>query len=278
MAVEYSRIDEGYPQGLLPHCPGSWKPAVIKPETLKKLYISVYGDNRKLLGSYDYYHIDSLAKNPGIDFRKKTVLWNGGYLDSNAWGTPKNLGMGYIARGYNFLSLDTLYFTTVHYPQAARFAPTVGRHTAEMLVKLTAHGLDAKKLELVGMSLGAQTMSFIAKSFRFMTGRNISLLTTLDPAGVCFRQLGPDRRLDRSDADFVISIITNMNIAGIGYHISHLTFYVNGGEFQPGHIAWIPCDYICSHFRAYLLWISALLYPGDYIGVQCDTVQQAIDG
>ncbi|XP_047993605.1 phospholipase A1 member A-like isoform X2 [Leguminivora glycinivorella] len=273
MAVEYSRIDEGYPQGFLSHCPGSWKAAIIRPETLKKLHISVYGDNRKLLGTYDYYHIDNLAKNPRIDFRKKTVLWNGGYLDPS-YGSSKLMSMSYVARGYNFLSLDMFFFTA----SAARFASAVGRHTAEMLVKLTAHGLDPKKLELVGMSLGAQTMSFVAKSFRLITGQNVSLLTTLDPTGVCFRQLGPDRRLDRSDADFVTSIVTNMNIAGVGDHNSHLTFYVNGGEFQPGHIAWLPCDYVCSHFRAILLWMAALLYPRDYIGVRCDTVQQAVDG
>jgi hypothetical protein len=76
----------------------------------------VYGENRKFSGSYDYYHMDDLAKNADINFSKKTYLFIGGYLSSNAWNSGNNLGTGYKAKGYNVLSLDMLEFTAMFYP------------------------------------------------------------------------------------------------------------------------------------------------------------------
>lgn len=66
----------------------------------------------------------------------------------------------------------------------------VGRHVAEVLAQLTADGLDPSKLELIGFSLGGQTVSFIAKNFQQITGRNVSKITSLEPSGPCFRNLG----------------------------------------------------------------------------------------
>ncbi|XP_047993747.1 phospholipase A1 member A-like [Leguminivora glycinivorella] len=277
--VEYSRIDEGYPLGMIPDCPGSDKPAFIKPVTLKKLIISVVGDNHTgYSGHYNYYGINELPKNPDIDFSKKTWMYVGGYLDGNAWGTGLGPGYDYKARGYNVLSLDTLHFTAMHYPHAARLARVVGKHAAEMLAKLTKHGLDPKKLELTGMSLGGQTMSFIAKNYRRITGKNISSLVSLDPAGPCFRHLGPDQRLDKSDADFVATVLTTMDLSSISFPFSHVTFYVNGGAYQEGYFAWFPCDSICSHVRSFTIWWASVVYPEDFIAVKCDTVKQARDG
>ncbi|XP_061714810.1 phospholipase A1 member A-like isoform X2 [Cydia pomonella] len=277
--VEYSRFDEGYPTGLYSECPGSSKPVIIKPQTLKKLFISVLGEGHTgYTGHYNYYGMNQLAKSPDIDFRKKTWMYVGGYFSTNSLNSGRNLGYDYKARGYNALSLDTFQFTTTYYPQAARIIRAVSKHAAEMLVKLTRLGLDPKKLEITGMSLGAQTMGFIAKNYRQMTGQNISLLTALDGAGPCFRHLRPDERLDKSDADFVVSVLTTMDISSISVPYAHVTFYVNGGAFQEGDIAWLPCDALCSHVRAYFVWWAAVVYPSAFIAVRCDNVQQARDG
>lgn len=151
----------------------------------------------------------------------------------------------------------------------------VGKHTAEMLANLTILGLNPKKLELVGLSLGGQTISFIAKRFRDITGTGISRLTALDPAGPCFRNLGPDERLDQTDADFVDVLATNIDGFGMAAPVGHVNYYVNGGEFQPGEILWVACNVICSHIRSYTLWLSALVNPKSFIAIQCDSVQQA---
>lgn len=101
-----------------------------------------------------------------------------------------------------------------------------------MLGKLTKHGLDPKKLELTGISHGGQGVSFIGKSYRQITGRNISRITALDPAGPCFRRLGPKDRIDASDADLVDIVHNNNEGYGIAGSVGHVNFYVNGGEYQ----------------------------------------------
>lgn len=144
-----------------------------------------------------------------------------------------------------------------------------------MLANLTVAGLDPKKLEMIGLSLGGQTMSFISKHYKNITGQKVSRLTGLDPAGPCFRNLGPEERLDQTDADFVDVISTNIDWYGMAAPVGHVNFYVNGGEYQPGDILWIPCNILCSHIRSYTLWLAALQNPNAFIAIKCDTVQDA---
>ncbi|XP_063363397.1 lipase member H-like [Cydia amplana] len=219
----------------------------------------------------------NLAKNPDIDFSKKTFMYVGGYLDSTTWQIDDSWvrcirRMDIIRLYWKHWSLQLPFILSL-------FATcTQSVNTTEMLVTLKEYSLNPKKLELVGISLGNQTMGFIAKNYRFMTGQNISTLTALDPAGPCFRNVPPDQRLDKSDADFVMGVITNMDGSGISIRIGHVMFYVNEGEFQNGHYWWLPCDVSCSHIRSYFLWWSALLNPGNFIGIRCDCVQNAKDG
>lgn len=152
----------------------------------------------------------------------------------------------------------------------------VGEHAAKMLFKMTKLGLNPKQLELVGLSLGAHTISYIATNFREISGMNISRLTGLDPAGPCFRNLGPEDRLDASDADFVDFIGTNIDVMGSARPAGHVNFYVNGGENQPGDLdLWLACQTFCSHVRSLTLWISAIQHPKQFVGIKCDSVQQA---
>lgn len=153
----------------------------------------------------------------------------------------------------------------------------VGKHAAEILVQLTQAGLDPNKLELFGFSLGGQTVSFIAKNYQRMTGRNISTITSLEPSGPCFRKLSASERLDASDADFVQVIHTNIDGFGMATRMGHVDFYINGGEYQPSDLSLYPCTVTCSHFRSIPLWQAALRNPGKFIGLKCDSVQQARD-
>ncbi|XP_072947741.1 lipase member H-like isoform X3 [Epargyreus clarus] len=261
-------------------CPGSDKEAVITKKSLK--YLSFYVQSRGNMFTarrrkYTYYQMNELAKDPDIDFSKKTMLYVGGFLDSPNFPLAINLGAVYSDLGYNIMLLDTNMFTTVDYPIASRFMRPVGKHAATMLAELTNLGLDPKKLEIVGLSLGGQTASFIAKNYRLLTGVNIARLTGLDPAGPCFRNLGPEDRIDESDADFVDIVDTNIDAYGMAAPVGHVNFYVNGGEYQPGDIYWLYCTVMCSHIRSYTLWLAALQHPKSFIAMQCDSVQQARD-
>ncbi|CAG9793067.1 unnamed protein product [Diatraea saccharalis] len=153
----------------------------------------------------------------------------------------------------------------------------VGKLIAEVLAELTKEGLNPTKLELLGLSLGGQTISFIAKSYQQLTGRNVSKLTGLDPAGPCFRQLGPEDRLTSSDADFVEVIHMNIDGYGMAARMGHVDFYVNGGEFQPGDLYLFPCASLCSHSKVFFLWLSAMKNPDKFVAIKCDSIQQARD-
>ncbi|KAJ8713669.1 hypothetical protein PYW07_014039 [Mythimna separata] len=260
-------------------CPGTNIPQHIPLEDLKYLTILVQGKGNIFSPKtkYNYYQMKSLAKDPQVDFKRPTVLYVGGYLDHPNLPLAMTIGVMYKRLGYNVFLLDTNRFTTVPYPVAAANMRTIGKHVAEMLATLTKSGLDPKKLELVGLSLGGHTISFIAKNYRLQTGMNISRITGLDPSGPCFRNLGPEDRLDQTDADFVDVIETNIDGYGMAAPVGHVNFYVNGGEFQPGDILWVPCNVLCSHIRAFTIWISALLNPNSFIAMKCDSVQEARD-
>ncbi|XP_012550514.1 lipase member H isoform X1 [Bombyx mori] len=273
-----SKSLEGYPAGYLSDCPGGDREAVITKNSLKYLTMTVVGNGNFLTAkrsTYTYYQMKQLAKDPNMDFSKRTAVYVGGYMDSPSYPVASLLAPQYRRQGYNVLLLDTNKFTVMEYPLAVRYIRTAARHTAEMLVDLIKHGLDPKKLDLIGLSLGAHTASFIAKRFKELTGDTISRLTGLDPAGPCFRNLGPDQRLDSSDADFVDVVDTNIDEFGMAAPIGHVNFYVNGGEYQPGDILWMPCNAFCSHLRSYTVWLAALQYPTSFIAIQCDSVQEA---
>lgn len=161
--------------------------------------------------------------------------------------------------------------------RASRLMRPVGKHVAEILVKLTHLGLKPSTLELIGFSLGGQTVSFIAKNYQQMTGMNISKITALEPSGPCFRHLGPGDRLDASDADFVEVIHTNVDGYGMATQMGHVDFYVNGGEYQPTDLLSLPCVATCSHFRVLPIWYSAMNNPKSFIAIKCDSIQQARD-
>ncbi|XP_063623832.1 phospholipase A1 member A-like [Cydia splendana] len=247
-AVEYSKTNEGYAQGFIPQCPNLSKPAEIKPEHLDNLKIEVLSNGSLLEAkwtSYNYHNVKALAKNPDVDFIRKTVVYAPGYFEPTALPLGRNLMVLYKKLGYNVLLLEYVAFTTNIYPVVVRLSRPIGSHVGEMLAKLTAVGLDPKKLELVGLSLGGVIMPFIARRFRQITGRNISSITALDPSGPCVRHLGPDQRLDPSDADFVLHIATNTGGYGTTTPVGHVTVYINGGEYQTGFLTSFLCDDLC---------------------------------
>ncbi|XP_060802517.1 lipase member H-A [Amyelois transitella] len=270
---------EGYPHGFIPDCPGSMKPAIISKQNLK--FIEIYISGVKVpIGKRNKYTYDTMAdmaNDPTMDYSKRTLFYVGGYMDTINYPLGKTIEIYYKKRGYNVWILDSLRFMVLEYPVAVRFMRTLARHVAEMIVAVTQAnvGFDPKKFDLTGFSLGAQTMSYIAKFYRDMTGVKFSRVTALDPSGLCFRNRGPDERVDIEDADRVDTIMTNIDNWGSPAPVGHVNFYINGGEKQPGQVQWTKCDVGCCHFRAYFLNIAALENDDKFIGVKCNSVQEA---
>lgn len=161
------------------------------------------------------------------------------------------------------------------FSRSVRLLRFIGKKMGEFLVKLTKLGLDPENLELIGASLGAHEAAYAAKYFYQATGKKISRVTGLDPAGPCFRAMDPEHKLWRTDAETVDIIHTNIDGFGIAETLGHIDIYVNGGEFQPSDIPYVPCLIVCSHIRALIYWWQALEHPKKFIAVKCDTVQEA---
>ncbi|XP_053618372.1 lipase member I-like [Plodia interpunctella] len=271
--------DIGYPAGLIPECPGVLKNASISSKMLQNLQVIVH--QKSLLGtSRKSLPIPVAAKMVAADKKidvknKKTVLYAVGYLDSSILPHSQALANIYLKRGYNVFVTETFSFLTYIYPKSVRLTRAIGKKLGEFLVKLTKQGLESENLELVGLSLGAHIVGYAAKHFYKATGKKPSRITGLDPAGPCFRALPPEFRLDASDGEKVDVVHTNIDGFGIAERLGHVDFYVNGGEFQPGDITYVPCLVICSHLKSLLYWWQALEHPKMFIAVQCDSVQDA---
>lgn len=136
-------------------------------------------------------------------------------------------------------------------------------------------GLDPDRLEMVGTSLGAHVAAHAAKRFYNITGKKPLRVTGLDPAGPCYRNLPTDQKMAPTDGQHVDIVHTNMDGFGIAERLGHVDFYVNGGEFQPSDIPYLPCLIVCSHLRAIIYWWQAMEHPKKFIAVQCDSVQDA---
>ncbi|XP_068625229.1 lipase member H-A-like [Battus philenor] len=270
------RSEEGYPRGFMSVCPGSTKPITIPRSQLKHLFFVVQGKGGRKQ-KYTYWNAKKIATDPMVDFSRKTIIVAIGYLDSTSFPISAVFAREYEARNYNVILVDNQRFATVHYYLASRLMRPVGFHVAEVLADLTQSGLDPSKLEILGFSLGAHTASYIAKNYQILTGRNISRIYALEPAGPCFRDLEKDDRLDSSNADFVQVIHTNIDTFGMATAMGHVDFYVNGGEYQPSDINLFPCTGTCSHFKVLTLWLSALKNPSKFIAIKCNSIQQARD-
>ncbi|XP_053607005.1 lipase member H-like isoform X3 [Plodia interpunctella] len=229
---------------------------------------------------YNYFQMKEMSKDPTMDYSKRTMLYVGGFLDSPNFPFARTIEIYYKRLGFNVWLLDVNRFTTMEYPASARATRAVGKAVGDMLANLTAMdvGFDPKNFEILGASLGGQTMGFIAKRYKALTGVKIDKLTGIDTTGICFRRNGPDDRLDTDDADFITLLVTNMDVYGMAMPVGHVNFYVNGGENQAAAIVWTKCDELCGHTRAYFIWLAALENPNSFIAVKCNSLQQVRDG
>lgn len=274
------RADYGYPAGLIPDCPGTHKNASISARHMNNLQIAIHRVSssgqvvRRVIPLETAPKV--IVRDKHIDLKnKKTLVYAVGFMDSSVLPFSQAIGTSYSKRGYNVFISETLAFLTYIYPKSVRLVRFIGKKMGEFLVKLNELGVEPANLELVGTSLGAHELGYAAKYFFKATGKKVSRLTGLDPAGPCFRSLGPEDKLWKTDAELVDVVHTNIDGFGIAEALGHIDIYANGGEFQPSDIPYIPCLVICSHVRSIIYWWQALEHPKKFIAVKCNSVQEA---
>ena len=78
------------------------------------------------------------------------------------------------------------------------------------VVLLAGYGPDVlANIHLVGHSLGAHVAGFMAKKVARLGLGKVPRLTGLDPAYPCYELLGPEGRVDKTDAELVQIVHTN---------------------------------------------------------------------
>ncbi|XP_065091173.1 pancreatic triacylglycerol lipase-like [Ochlerotatus camptorhynchus] len=177
----------------------------------------------------------------------------------------------------NICVVDWGNLATYAYAIAANNTYTVGQYLAQFITFLTGNGFSLNDVTLVGHSMGAQ----IAGHTGYNLGGQISAIYGLDPASPLFKMpfdVGPTKRLDKSNAKYVQMIITSRCFWGVCVGDGHENFYPNGGAVpQPNCVlplfsnAEAAAPIICSHAHATTLFREALNPSNVFKGKTCLT-------
>jgi hypothetical protein len=97
----------------------------------------------------------------------------------------------------------------------------------------------------------------------------VGKIVGLDPAGPLFDVNDPKNRLNSDSAKYTECIHTDFKL-GIGNPICKVDFFVNRGSHQPGCVSANGNDnMVCSHLRAVLIFLEAVINPVAFYGKLC---------
>ncbi|XP_060814962.1 pancreatic triacylglycerol lipase-like [Bombus pascuorum] len=196
---------------------------------------------------------------------KNTVFFIHGYTESINSNDVLLITNAHLqATNDNVLAVDYQRIASHFYPIGVSMIETVAKVVGEALNILASSGMNAKKLHVIGHSLGAQIAGSLPENIDFRLAR----ITGLDPAGPLFYIL--NCRLTSEDADFVDIIHTDAGFYGIVLRSGHVDFYPNGGHRpQPGctliNIPLSGPDF-CSHHRSYMFYSESVRNHKAFIG------------
>ena len=156
--------------------------------------------------------------------------------------------------------------STYLYSLARERVKEVGKVVADFVKYLVENNaLNAKKLRMVGFSLGAHVAGIAGSNLN----GEVNKIVGLDPAGPLFDVNDPQNRLSEKSAEYTECIHTGFPF-GIRDPICHSDFYMNKGLHQPGCVSKNGVDnVICSHIRAVEIFIEALDNPKAFHGFNC---------
>ncbi|GJQ85482.1 hypothetical protein Trydic_g23072, partial [Trypoxylus dichotomus] len=140
----------------------------------------------------------------------------------------------YFIKGeHNIIYVDWFIPGSKEYQVSAANVKPVGHYIADFII---ASKLKLSEIHLIGKSLGAHVASWSGKQVYELTGNKVSRITALDPASPKFENtsLPETHRLNKTDAEFVDVIHTDVDYYGFKGAIGTADFYPNGGGLQPG--------------------------------------------
>ncbi|XP_014244237.1 phospholipase A1-like isoform X2 [Cimex lectularius] len=155
------------------------------------------------------------------------------------------------------------------YISAAKNMERVGKDVGNFLLAAQEDGYIAlKSTTLIGFSLGAHVAGIAGYTIKESSGY-LDKIIGLDPPSPWFADVGPELKLDKSDAGHVVVIHTASGYLSMVEPFGHVDFYPNGGtEPQP------LCEFsklasiVCSHLAAYRYLAESIMKPG-FIATKC---------
>ncbi|KAF7491331.1 Pancreatic lipase-related protein 3 [Sarcoptes scabiei] len=258
--------------------PGFGSKLPVAPESLNiKFHFFTCGSRYKSKIFNQFVSIKKLQRNARFNPKLRTIVLVHGFtglFNEIEWtGWFKNAILSRCKCSFNFIGVD---YPSKKYLQDVANAQILGALIAKLIRKLSiAFKVKIERFICVGHSLGGQICGFTGKNLKPFD--KLGMILGLDPAGPGFMNVDRRSRLDYSDADLVLTIMTNRAktlLQGFGTiePIGHYNFYVNGGFKQPG-CQKINSNLICSHGRCVELLVDDLIFPNEFrpMAYRCDS-------
>ncbi|XP_058831711.1 lipase member H-like [Topomyia yanbarensis] len=208
-----------------------------------------------------------------------------GWLDNGDRYWVRDMAADYLTFvDSNVCVVDWKNLTMYGYAIAVNHTYKVGAYMTKFITYLNGQGIPLSKVTLIGHSLGAQISGHTGHNL----GGKIAAIYGLDPAGPLFTMpvdVGPAKRLDKSDAQYVQMIITSRCTCGVCIGDGHENFYPNGGMVpQPNCVlplfsnaeSFEPIS--CSHSHANSLFRFSLNPNNVFLGKQCFSYTAYLSG
>jgi pancreatic triacylglycerol lipase len=211
------------------------------------------------------------AFNPNNPTRITIHGWNGG---PGARVNTATRAQWFINGDYNAITVDwSVGAGTLNYVTARNRVRDTGAAIAQFINFLVdVGGMNMNDLNCLGHSLGGQVCGLTGKE---VFPRRMNTIIGLDQAGPLFFLDRPAERLDATDAEYVESIITNAGNLGFAEHVSHATFYPNGGVNQPGCGTDISGN--CAHQRPHEFYAESITSSIGFWGQQCANWEEIVN-
>ncbi|XP_076392605.1 phospholipase A1-like isoform X1 [Megachile rotundata] len=205
--------------------------------------------------------VESLKRGQ-FDPRKPTVFVVTGWETSCFEQQCTYIRDAYLQHGdYNLILIEWHEISTYEYIWVSLQLVKVAKYVAHMIDFLASQGMDPSNTTVIGHSLGAH----IAGLSSYYAKNKVNYVIGLDPAGPGFHFRGPDSRLSKEDANYVLVIHTS-DIYGMDQSIGHADFYVNGGVHQNG----CNVPLLCDHIRSYEYFAESVNSNG-FVARKCDS-------
>ncbi|KAJ6637542.1 Phospholipase A1 VesT1.02 [Pseudolycoriella hygida] len=159
-----------------------------------------------------------------------------------------------------------------YYDASQKHIKTVGAHLSQFILGLERkHNLTIGRTMIAGHSLGAHVAGLTGKNIYESSGKKISTIFGLDPAGPFFTSLllflQSDFVLSKNNANFVQILHTSSGSYGTSKMLGHSDFIANGGNLQAACFFDLlnaeDLLFKCSHSHAKKLFLASFRHSCD---------------